>query len=151
MQFWLDFLVTLSNIWNEVSDNIKSCLEWYLCQCSQMNTVWAELSDNLKYRLNSVAAFSTAWIEFSHSICHEFSDNTRHCLPWIFTSFSRPVLNLMLFPWTLWIYHWIYVKILLLSILIMRFGFTGKVFLLTYLCQYLSINYKVFLWIYFLE
>ena len=66
---WIDFLITLSNIWNEFSDNIKSCFEWYLWQCSLISNVWTELSDNFKYRLNSVVAFSTAWIELSHSIC----------------------------------------------------------------------------------
>ena len=59
--------------WDRV---FKSCLEWYLWQCSLICTVWTELSDDyrLKYRLNSVVAFSNAWIEFSD----------RLCLAWIF-------------------------------------------------------------------
>lgn len=133
----MNFVITLSNIWNEFCDSIKSCLEWYLRRCSLIRKVWTELLGNFKYRLNSVIVFS------------EFSDNTRYRLPWIFTSFIRPMLNLLLFPWNIWIHHWISVKILQLSIIIMDFVCDEKVFLLIYIRQYFNINHKVFLWIYF--
>ena len=82
--------------------------------------------------MNSLIAF----------VCYNFSDNTRYHWQLIFTSLSRSMLNLLLFSWILWMHHWISVKILLLSILIMWFGSTEKVFLLMYLYQCLVINYK---------
>ena len=121
----MNFLATLSHVWSNI---------W---QCSLISTVWTELSDNFKYRLNSLIT----------SVWHEFSDNTRYHFPRFFTSFSRTMLNLLLFLWSLGMHHWISVKILLLSILILQPDCTEKGFLLIYLSQYLIINYKVFLWI----
>ena len=127
---WMKFQIALSNIRKEFCDNMKSCLE-YLWQFSLISTACTELSDNFKYRLSSVAAFSSAWIEFSHNfriipgtICHEFSHfSADQC--WIYCYFHE-IHH--------WIHHWISIKILLLSILIMEFGCTEKVFMsvLTY-------------------
>ena len=55
----MNFLTTLSHVLIDITDTAH-----YL-----KSIVWTELTDNSKYRLHSVVAFSTAWIEFSHSFC----------------------------------------------------------------------------------
>ena len=63
IEYRMKSLIALNTVWMEISDSIKDCLDWNLCQESvvfgcycliTLTTVWYDLSDSIKYCLKLI-------------------------------------------------------------------------------------------------